>query len=94
VLSYKPELLFLDEPASNLDSKNRESFIELIKGLEKTIIIATHDLDLAYEFSDRTIILNNGRIIFDGSTKNILKDKDFLEANSLTLPLMFKNNIR
>lgn len=92
VLSYKPELLFLDEPTSNLDPKNRESFIELIKGLEKTIIIATHDLDLAYEFSDRTIILNKGRIIFDGSTKNILIDKDFLEANSLALPLMFRNN--
>jgi len=35
--------------------------------------------------------LNKGRIIFDGSTKKILKDKDFLEANNLCLPLMFKN---
>lgn len=91
VLPYKPELLFLDEPTSNLDPRNREDFIKLIKGLEKTIIVATHDLDLAYEFSDRTIILNKGKIIFDGGTKNILKDKDFLEANCLSLPLMFKN---
>jgi len=91
VLSYNPEILFLDEPSSNLDPKNRCDFIKLIKGLEKTIIVATHDLDLAYEFSDRTIILNKGKIIFDGVTKAILKDKDFLEANSLALPLMFNN---
>lgn len=91
VLSYSPEILLLDEPTSNLDPRNRGDFIKLIKGLEKTMIIATHDLDLAYEFSDRTIILNKGIVIFDGSTKNILKDKDFLEANNLSLPLMFKN---
>lgn len=93
VLSYSPKILFLDEPSSNLDPKNREDFIKLIKGLEKTIIVATHDLDLAYEFSDRTIILNKGKIIFDGNTKNILKDREFLEANNLSLPLRFKNLI-
>jgi len=94
VLSYSPEILFLDEPSSNLDPKNRRDFIKLIKGLDKTIIAATHDLDLAYEFSDRTIILNKGKIIFDGSTKDILKDKDFLEANSLSLPIMFHNTVK
>ncbi|HEY4662335.1 MAG TPA: ABC transporter ATP-binding protein [Candidatus Humimicrobiaceae bacterium] len=93
VLSYSPEILLLDEPSGNLDPKNRGDFIKLIKGLEKTMIIATHDLDLAYEFSDRTIILNKGKIMFDGDTKKILRDKDFLEANKLSLPLMFKNLI-
>jgi len=93
VLSYSPEILLLDEPTSNLDPKNRGDFIKLIKELEKTIMIATHDLDLAYEFSDRTIILNKGKIIFDGGTRSILKDKDFLEANNLTLPLMLKKLI-
>ena len=93
VLSYSPEILLLDEPSSNLDPKNRGDFIKLIKGLVKTMIIATHDLDLAYEFSDRTIILNKGKIVFDGKTKSVLKDKDFLEANNLSLPLMFKNLI-
>lgn len=93
ILSYSPEILLLDEPSSNMDPKNREDFIKLIKGLENTMIIATHDLDLAYEFSDRTIILNKGIVIFDGDTKKILKDKDFLEAHNLSLPLMFKNLI-
>ena len=91
VLSYSPEILFLDEPSSNLDPKNIHDLIKLIKGLKKTIIIATHDLDLAYEFSDRAIILNKGKIIFDGNTQAVLKDKGFLEDNSLSLPLMFNN---
>ena len=93
VLSYSPEILLLDEPTSNLDPRNRRDFIKLIRGLEKTTIIATHDLDLAYDFSDRTIILNKGKMIFDGNTKKILKDKDFLKANNLSLPLMFSNSI-
>lgn len=93
VLSYNPEILFLDEPSSNLDPKNRKDFIKLIKGLEKTIIIATHDLDLAYEFSNRTIVLNKGQIVFDGSSKSVLQDKDFLKSNNLDLPLMFNNLI-
>lgn len=93
VLSYNPEILFLDEPSSNLDPKNRKDFIKLIKGLEKTIIIATHDLDLAYEFSNRTIVLNKGKIVFDGSSKSVLQDKDFLKSNNLDLPLMFNNLI-
>lgn len=55
-------MLILDEPSSNLDPKNRSNFIKLIKGMDKTIVIVTHDLDLAYEFSDRFIILNDGKI--------------------------------
>jgi cobalt/nickel transport system ATP-binding protein len=93
VLSYSPEILLLDEPTGNLDPRNRRDFIKLIRGLEKTIIIATHDMDLAYEFSDRTIVLNKGKIVFEGNTKSILRDKDFLEANNLCLPLMFKKHI-
>jgi len=90
VLSYRPEILILDEPSSNLDPKNRDNFIELMKKLNKTIIVATHDLDLAYDFSERAIVLNGGRIVFDGNAREVLKDKDFLNANNLALPLMFR----
>ena len=89
VLSYGPHLLILDEPASNLDPSNRKSFIRLISSMEKTIITATHDLDMAYDFSERSIILNSGRIVFDGNTKEVLKDKKFLINNNLDLPLRF-----
>jgi cobalt/nickel transport system ATP-binding protein len=90
VLSYDPKILILDEPSSNLDPRNRDNFIELIKSLNKTMIISTHDMDFAYEFSDRCLILNKGKIIYDGMAKEILKNKTFLLENGLDLPLKFK----
>ncbi|MCJ7665187.1 MAG: energy-coupling factor ABC transporter ATP-binding protein, partial [Actinobacteria bacterium] len=90
VLSYSPRILILDEPSSNLDPRNRNSFINLIKTMEKTIIIATHDLDMAYDFSDRCIIINNKQVVFDGSSSEILTNSEFLRKNNLDLPLRFK----
>jgi len=92
VLSYDPEILILDEPSSNLDPRNRDNFINLIKSLKKTILISTHDMDLAYEFSERCLILNNGKIVYDGKTREILKNRNFLVKNGLDLPLAFKNS--
>ncbi len=90
VLSYNPEILILDEPTGNLDPRNRSNFIKLISGMKKTILIATHDLDMAYDFSDRCIVLNRGRIVSNGDPKEILNDLDFLISNGLDLPLMLK----
>ncbi|MBC7333586.1 MAG: ABC transporter ATP-binding protein [Actinobacteria bacterium] len=91
VLSYNPRILLLDEPSSNLDPYNRKNFIELIKGMDKTIIIATHDLDLAYQLSDRCMILNDGKLIFDGDAREVLSDRAFLERNRLDLPLVLQS---
>jgi len=90
VLSYDPEIFILDEPTSNLDPQNRDNFINLLKEMNKTIIVATHDLDLAYEFSKRTIIINQGIIVYDGDTKRVLQNKEFLDRNNLRLPLSLK----
>jgi len=90
VLSYGPNLLILDEPTSNLDPSNRNNFIRLIKSMDKTIVVATHDLDLAYEFSERCVIINKGRLVFDGNTKNVLTNERFLQQNNLDLPLRLK----
>jgi cobalt/nickel transport system ATP-binding protein len=57
--------------------------------MDKTIIAATHDLDMAWDFSERCIIINEGRVVFDGSTKKVLKDAQFLRSNNLDLPLRF-----
>jgi cobalt/nickel transport system ATP-binding protein len=92
VLSYDPQILILDEPTGNLDPRNRSNFIKLIGNMKKTIIIATHDLDMAYEFSGRCIVLNKGKIVYDGNPKKVLSDRDFLIENGLDLPLMLKPN--
>lgn len=92
VLSYEPEIFILDEPSSNLDPRNRNDFLKLIKSLDKTVIVSTHDMDLAYEFSDRSIILDKGSIVYDGNTKEILQDGDFLLRIGLDMPLSIKTS--
>ena len=91
VLSYEPEIFILDEPSSNLDPQNRHNFINLLKNMDRTIIIATHDLDMAYDLSGRAVVINNGVVAYDGPAHEILSNRGFLEANSLRLPLS-KNN--
>ncbi len=67
----RPELLFLDEPTAGLDPEARREFHELVHRLtdndDTTILLTTHDLDEAEKLADRILILNQGRIIADGS---------------------------
>ncbi len=87
VLSYEPEIFILDEPSSNLDPKHRNDFINLLKKMDRTIIIATHDLDMAYDLSGRAVVINNGIVAFDGPVSEVLENRELLEANGLMLPL-------
>jgi cobalt/nickel transport system ATP-binding protein len=90
VLAMQPQILVLDEPSAQLDPRSRRLLIDLLQGLPLTILIATHDLDLAMELCDRTVILNQGRIVYDGETTSIMGDVDFLRKNSLESPLSFR----
>jgi cobalt/nickel transport system ATP-binding protein len=90
VLSYEPEIFILDEPSSNLDPQNRHNFINLLKNMDKTVIIATHDLDMAYDLSGRAVVINNGVVAYDGPAHEVLENRAFLENNCLRLPLSLK----
>ena len=59
----------------------------MLNSLKETKIVTSHDLDLIYDTCDRTILIADGKIIFDGDTKTILQNKDLLENNGLELPL-------
>lgn len=83
VLVLQPEILVLDEPSANLDPKHRRDIINMLKEWKYTTIIATHDLDLALEVCSRCIILNNGRIVANGNTKEILSNERLLQENDL-----------
>ena len=87
VLTYKPEILILDEPTSNLDPKNRRSLINFLKEWQSTLLIISHDLDFVIDVCERVIIINKGQITADGNSQTILKDKELLESNDLELPL-------
>ena len=87
ILSMEPEILLLDEPSIALDPKNRRNIIGILNRLKATKIIASHDLDMIMDTCSRTILMTGGRIIADGPTEKILRDKELLEGNSLELPL-------
>ena len=89
VLAMKPEILVLDEPSSNLDPASRRELAEILRSLDITIIMVTHDLPYAYELCERSFILSGGIIAADGKTKDILKNEELLKKHRLELPAGF-----
>lgn len=89
VLAMKPEILVLDEPSSNLDPASRRELADILRSLEITMVMVTHDLPYAYELCARSVILKGGVIVADGSTHEILTDSALLAANRLELPVGF-----
>ena len=89
VLAMKPEILVMDEPSSNLDPASRRELADIVRSLDVTIVMVTHDLLYAYELCERSVILSGGIIVADDSTKNVLSNKELLAAHRLELPVGF-----
>ena len=87
VLAMSPDILAMDEPTASLDPTSRKRLIELLKTFRHTKIIATHDLDMAMDLCERTIVLHKGRITADGPTMKIFQDESLLHQSSLERPL-------
>lgn len=89
VLAMQPQILVFDEPSAQLDPRSRRQLINLLAQLPLTQLIATHDLDLALELCCRTIVLSQGRVVYDGPTEEILGNAQLLEQYALELPLSY-----
>ena len=89
VLAMQPEILVLDEPSSNMDPASRRELADVLTGLEITLLMITHDLPYALELCPRAMIMNDGRIVADGPTAELLADRALMSANRLELPLGF-----
>lgn len=87
VLAMDPDILVMDEPSSNLDPMARQRLITLLQSFEHTKIIATHDLDLAMDLCERTIVLHEGRLTADGPTREIFQNNALLAGSGLARPL-------
>lgn len=79
VLAMKPDVMLLDEPTAFLDPKSRRNLIEILQRLPHTMLIATHDLAFAAEVCSRSVLLRQGRIVADGSSKDLLYDEEKME---------------
>jgi cobalt/nickel transport system ATP-binding protein len=90
VLAMSPDILVMDEPSSSLDPMSRSRLIALLKTFRHTKIIATHDLDMAMDLCERTIVLHRGKITADGPTLKLFQDDDLLHRSSLEKPLSMR----
>lgn len=81
VLAMDPKILVLDEPTSNLDGRGFSSIVRILRELKeegKTLIVATHDLELARRLADEILILNSGRVLAHAPANDILSQRKLL----------------
>ena len=86
VLAMDPEILVLDEPTAGLDPRTRRGLINLLGELPQTMLVSTHDMGLVADGFLRTIVINEGRVVADGPTDQLLADEALLEAHGLEAP--------
>ena len=89
VLAMRPRLLVLDEPSANLDPRARRELLEILDGIDRTMLIVTHDLPFAAQLCERAVLLSGGRVVADGPCPEILADEPLLAAHDLELPAGF-----
>ncbi len=81
-LVYNPFICFLDEPTSALDVENKQEVINVLKGIKdnkKTILLVTHEINLVKVLADRVCFINNGKIVEEGNTVEVLENPQNME---------------
>ena len=90
VLAMKPEVLILDEPTAGLDPKGRDEILGQIKRLREetgiTIVLVSHSMEDVAEYVDRIIVMNQGRVMYDGTPREVFKNYRELEEGGLAAP--------
>jgi cobalt transport protein ATP-binding subunit len=86
VLSMDPEILILDEPSAGLDPRARRALITQLHELPLTMLVSTHDIRMVSEIFPRMVIMDQGQIVTDGPTDQLMNDVELLEAHGLERP--------
>ena len=86
VLAMEPHILVLDEPSAGLDPRARRSLINFLKGLSITMLVSTHDLRMVEDLFPRMVIMDEGKIVADGDSHDLLQNDKLLEAHGLENP--------
>jgi len=86
VLAMHPEVLVLDEPSSNLDPSSRRELAAIVQSLPVAVLMVTHDLPYAWQLCPRAVLMDDGRVVADGATAELLADERLLAAHRLELP--------
>lgn len=92
VLVMEPDIILFDEPTAFLDGYNTEILkenLDILHNEGKSLVISTHDIDFAFEWADRIIIFDGGKIIADGDTLKLLTDTDLINRANLKPPFLY-----
>ena len=90
IIASMPQVLVLDEPTAGLDPRGKRDILELVTKLKKsyckTVIMISHNMDEIAEYCNRVIVLNNGKLLYDTTPRELFKDVKALEGTGLTPP--------
>jgi cobalt/nickel transport system ATP-binding protein len=86
LLSMSPRVILLDEPTSNLDSRNRRQVINILEQAPQTLLVTSHDLEFLLEICPRVLLIDGGRVTADGPIREVLADEQLLRAHGLEKP--------
>ncbi len=90
ILAYAPDILILDEPACGLDGESREQLWNIIRNLNReknvTVILVSHDMEDVYEMSERVLLMDQGRIVYDGDTDAFFEDETLIGRYGIDIP--------
>lgn len=93
VLAMAPEVLLLDEPTAGLDPEQTRRVVGILDQLSRagrTLVLATHDVDLAYAWADAVYIFGRGRVLAKGAPETVFADAALMERASLRRPLLLE----
>jgi len=91
ILVMEPEVIILDEPTSSLDPKHSRQIMDIFNKINArgvTVILSTHDVELAYAWSDYIVVMKDGEIAKYGEPIEIFSDSEFLQNTYLEKPLI------
>ena len=86
VLSMDPGVLVFDEPTAGLDPRGRRELMAVMASRPETLLVSTHDLAMVAEALRRTVLIDDGAVVADGPSVEILHDDALLEAHGLESP--------
>ena len=91
-MAINPGILILDEPTVGLDPKGKDELMNLLVHMHnethKTIIMISHDMDIVASYAKRILVMDQGKLIYDGDKKGLFADEEFLRQHNLDLPVI------